>query len=91
MITNYAVEKAKNMPYCKLLESLSKPMERRFDGKSGTVVIPEEVCTKAYLEIIDKIDQKRRIRAELKQAIESGVIKIESGSDKLFEILKISQ
>ena len=29
-----------------------------------------------------------RIREEIKQAIENGVIKIETGSEKLFEILK---
>lgn len=83
MITNHDAERTKNVPYCKLLQSLSKPIEKRFDGKSGTVVIPEEVRTKAYLEIIDK----QRIRREIKWAIKNGHIKIESGTDKLFEIL----
>lgn len=33
-------------------------------------------------------EDRDRIREEIKQAIENGVIKIETGSEKLFEILK---
>lgn len=33
-------------------------------------------------------EDRERIREEIKQAIENGVIKIESGREKLFEILK---
>ena len=33
-------------------------------------------------------EDRERIREEIKQAIENGVIKIESGQEKLFEILK---
>ena len=33
-------------------------------------------------------EDRERIREEIKQAIENGVIKIESGKEKLFEILK---
>ncbi len=32
-------------------------------------------------------EDRERIRDEIKQAIENGVIKIESGKEKLFEIL----
>ena len=33
-------------------------------------------------------EDRDRIRKEIRQAIENGVIKIETGSEKLFEILK---
>lgn len=33
-------------------------------------------------------NEKIRIREEVKQAIENGIIKIESGSERLFDILK---
>lgn len=33
--------------------------------------------------------EKEHIRDEVKQAIENGVIKIESGKEKLFEILNV--
>lgn len=35
-----------------------------------------------------RAEERERIVAELKQAIENGVIKIEKGSEKLFEIVR---
>lgn len=47
----------------------------------------EWICSEEELREAVKEDPDR-IREEIKQAIENGVIKIETGSEKLFEILE---
>ena len=47
----------------------------------------EKIYSKEELREAVKEDRDR-IREEIRQAIENGVIKIETGSEKLFEILE---
>ena len=47
----------------------------------------EWICSEEELREAVKEDRDR-IREEIKQAIENSVIKIETGSEKLFEILE---
>lgn len=66
---------------------LSKNKLERIIRRCKCHNMSEWICSEEELREAVKEDRDR-IREEIKQAIENGVIKIETGSEKLFEILE---